>query len=44
MVPYMIAQSLNDINGRIKVRDNKLAVEDLNFQVGQGEFYHYHHQ
>jgi len=39
MVPYMIAQSLNDINGRIKVRDNKLAVEDLNFQVGQGRVF-----
>ncbi len=39
MVPFMIAQSLDDINGRIKVRDNKLAVEDLNFQVGQGRVF-----
>ncbi len=39
MVPSMIAQSLEDINGRIKVRDNKLAVEDLNFQVGQGRVF-----
>jgi hypothetical protein len=39
MVPSMIAQSLDDINGRIKVRDNKLAVDDLNFQVGQGRVF-----
>ncbi len=39
MVPSMIAQSLDDINGRIKVRDNKLAVEDLNFLVGQGRVF-----
>jgi hypothetical protein len=39
MVPSMIAQSLEDINGRVKIRDNKLAVEDLNFRVGQGKIF-----
>lgn len=39
LAPQMVAQSLSDINGRIKIRDNKLAVEDLNFRVGQGRVF-----
>jgi len=39
LVPENFAHSLDDINGRIKVRDNHVAVDDLNFQVGQGRVF-----
>ena len=39
MVPYGYAHSVDDINGRIKVRDNKLVIEDLNGRVGQGRIF-----
>ncbi len=37
--PGMITRSIDDISGRIKVRDNKLAVYDLNGRVGQGRVF-----
>ena len=39
LVPPMVAQSIDDLNGRIKVRHNKLAVEDLNGRIGQGRVF-----
>ena len=39
MVPNLVAQSIDDINGRIKVRNNRLAVEDLNGRIGQGRVF-----
>lgn len=39
MVPTLVAKSIEDINGRIKVRDNKLVVEDLNGRIGQGRVF-----
>ncbi len=40
MVPNgSFAHSVDDINGRIKVRDNKLVIEDLNGRVGQGRVF-----
>jgi hypothetical protein len=39
MVPSMIAQSVDEISGRIKVRNNKLAVEDLNGRINQGRIF-----
>ena len=39
MVPHSYAHSVEDINGRIKVRENKLVVEDLNARVGQGRIF-----
>jgi hypothetical protein len=39
LVPSMICQSINDLNGRIKVRDNKLAIYDLNGQIGKGRVF-----
>ncbi len=39
MVPSMVAQSIEDISGRIKVRDNKLVIQDLNGRIGQGRVF-----
>ena len=39
MVPEIVAQSIEDISGRIKVRNNRLAVEDLNGRIGQGRVF-----
>ncbi len=39
LVPPMVAQSIDDLNGRIKVRHNHLAVEDLNARIGQGRVF-----
>ncbi|HXL73699.1 MAG TPA: hypothetical protein VN963_08755, partial [bacterium] len=39
LVPSMIAQSITDLNGRIKVRDNKLAIYDLNGVIGKGRVF-----
>ena len=39
MVPTLVARSIEDISGRIKVRNNKLAVEDLNGRIGQGRVF-----
>lgn len=38
-VPPMICQSVNDLNGHIKVRDNKLAIYGLNAQIGKGRIF-----
>lgn len=39
MVPTLVAKSIEDINGRIKVRDNRLVVEDLSGRIGQGRVF-----
>src|SRR5581483_8853759 len=39
MVPTLVAQSIENISGRIKVRHNMLAVEDLTGQIGQGKVF-----
>lgn len=39
MVPSLVAQSIDDISGHIKVRDNKLVVQDLNGRIGQGRVF-----
>ncbi|HJT23023.1 MAG TPA: translocation/assembly module TamB domain-containing protein, partial [bacterium] len=39
LVPPMVAQSIDDLSGRIKVRHNRLAVEDLNARIGQGRVF-----
>jgi hypothetical protein len=39
IVPKMIATSVDDIQGRIKVRANQVAVEDLNARIGQGRVF-----
>jgi hypothetical protein len=41
MVPRdrLIAKSIEEIGGRIKVRNNRLAVEDLNGRIGQGRVF-----
>lgn len=38
-VPPMICQSVNDLNGHIKVRDNTLAIYGLNAQIGKGRIF-----
>ncbi len=39
LVPEIVAQSIEDINGRIKIRNNHLGVEDLNGRIGQGRVF-----
>jgi hypothetical protein len=39
LVPEIVAQSIEDISGRIKVRNNRLGVEDLNGRIGQGRVF-----
>lgn len=39
LVPPMVAQSIDDLSGRIKIRHNHLAVEDLNARIGQGRVF-----
>jgi autotransporter translocation and assembly factor TamB len=39
LVPKMIAASIDDIQGRIKIRSNQVAVEDLNARIGQGRVF-----
>ncbi|HTA76846.1 MAG TPA: hypothetical protein VK791_06805, partial [bacterium] len=38
-VPPMICQAVYDLNGHIKVRDNKLAIYGLNAQIGKGRIF-----
>ncbi len=38
-VPPMICQSVTDLNGHIKVRDNKLAIYGLNALIGKGRIF-----
>jgi autotransporter translocation and assembly factor TamB len=37
--PMSFAHSVDDLNGRIKVRDNHVAIDDLNGMVGQGRVF-----
>ncbi|HVZ81818.1 MAG TPA: translocation/assembly module TamB domain-containing protein [bacterium] len=39
MVPGMVAERIEDISGRIKVRHNTLAVDSLNGRIGQGRVF-----
>ncbi len=39
LVPEIVAQSIEDISGRIKIRNNHLGVEDLNGRIGQGRVF-----
>ncbi len=39
LVPPMVAQSIDDLNGHIKVRHNRLVVQDLNARIGQGRVF-----
>ncbi len=39
LVPSNVAREIADISGRIKVRNNRLAVEDLNGRIGQGRVF-----
>ena len=39
LVPPMICQSITDLNGHIKVRDNKLAIYGLNALIGKGRIF-----
>jgi len=38
-VPPMICESVSDLNGHIKVRDNKLAIYGLNALIGKGRIF-----
>lgn len=35
----LVAKTIEDISGRIKIRSNRLAVEDLNGRIGQGRVF-----
>lgn len=39
IAPKMIATSIDDIQGRIKIRSNQVAIEDLNARIGQGRVF-----
>lgn len=39
MVPSMVAERIEEINGHIKVRHNVLAVDSLNGRIGQGKVF-----
>lgn len=39
MIPSMVAERIEEINGRVKVRHNILAVESLNARIGQGKVF-----
>ena len=39
LVPPIAAQLIDDMSGRIKVRNNVLAVQDLNGRIGQGRVF-----
>jgi hypothetical protein len=39
IVPKIIAASIDDIQGRIKIRSNQVAIEDLSARIGQGRVF-----
>ncbi len=39
LAPKIIAESLDDLRGRIKVRNNLVVIEDLNCRIGQGRVF-----
>lgn len=39
IVPKMIATSIDDIQGRVKIRSNAVEIQDLNARIGQGRVF-----